>query len=183
MSVLLVAATEAEARYLPDSVEVLVTGIGKVAAATALTRRLAAYDVVELASLSILNLGTAGALHPHLSGLFEIGAVLNHEISADALRSLGYDARERLVLGSSDTVLATGDVFVTDPVVRDALAARAQLVDMEGYAVAYVAAEFGVPVRMVKYVSDTADESALDWNTAVDRCARILGDWAMSVVE
>lgn len=185
MPVLLVAATEAEARYLPPGVEVLVTGIGKVAAATALTRRLAAASAEELAGLSIVNVGTAGALHPHLSGLFEIGAVLNHEISADALRTLGYDVRERLFIGGGETVLATGDVFVTDPVVRDALAARAQLVDMEGYAVAYVAAEFGVPVRMVKYVSDTADESALDWNTAVDRCARILGDWAatLSVVE
>lgn len=182
MTTLFVAATEAEARYLPASASVLLTGIGKVAAATSLTRWLAARTPEELAELTIVNVGTAGALHPHLSGLFEVGTVLNHEISGDVIRMLGYDVRERLVIGPAETVLATGDVFVTDPLVRDALAARAQLVDMEGYAVAYVAGEFGVPVRMVKYVSDTADESAMNWNTAVNRCARVLGEWAAAQV-
>ena len=42
-------------------------------------------------------------------------------------------------MGGSEIVLATGDVFVTDPAVRDRLAERAHLVDMEGYAVAYAA--------------------------------------------
>src|SRR3712207_8189119 len=46
------------------------------------------------------------------------------------------------------------------------LAQRAHLVDMEGYAVAYAASELGVPVRLVKHVSDNADDSALAW---VDR--------------
>lgn len=181
MRPLLVAATEAEARYFPRSHETLVTGLGKTAAATALTRRLASYDEKELASLEVINLGTAGALHADLAGLFEIGTVLNHEINAEAIRSLGYDPRESIVVGAASTVLATGDVFVTDPVLRDVLARRAQLVDMEGYAIAYVCAEFCVPVRLVKYVSDAADESAMDWNTAVDRCARALGDWVASL--
>jgi nucleoside phosphorylase len=174
---LLVAATEAEAAHLPSDADVLITGIGKTAAATALTRRLASYDERRRRGLQVVNLGTAGALHAHLSGLYEVGAVLNHEINADAIRALGYDPRERLVVGEAETVLASGDVFVTDPVLRDALALRAQLVDMEGYAVAYVAAEFGVPVRMVKYVSDGADETAHDWGSVVDHCARELGEW------
>ena len=60
-------------------------------------------------------------------------------------------------------MLASGDVFVADPAVRDPLARRADLVDMEGYAVAYACRRFGVPVRLVKHVSDNADEVALDW--------------------
>ena len=56
MTQLFVAATEAEARYLPASASVLVTGIGKVAAATALTRRLASYGAAGLASLEIVLL-------------------------------------------------------------------------------------------------------------------------------
>ena len=48
---------------------------------------------------------------------------------------------------------------------------------MEGYAVAYAALQFGVPVRLVKHVSDNADESAMDWPTMVDRSARALGAW------
>ena len=60
---------------------------------------------------------------------------------------------------------------------RELLAARAHLVDMEGYAVAFACARIGVPVRLVKHVSDNADESALDWPAMVDRSARALGDW------
>lgn len=172
---LIVSATRAEAAHLPTGLEVLITGIGKTAAATALARRLASYD--DLADLHVVNIGTAGALHDHLEGLFEVGTVLNHDINADAIRALGYDPRERLTIGPSATVLATGDVFVTDPVVRARLAGQAELVDMEGYAIAYVAAEFGVPVRLVKHVSDHADEGALAWATLVDRSAQVLGDW------
>jgi nucleoside phosphorylase len=62
-------------------------------------------------------------------------------------------------------------------VVRTRLAAQADLVDMEGYAVAYAARSFGVPVRLVKHVSDNADAGALDWPTLVDRSARALGEW------
>ena len=176
---LIVAATRAEVAHLPDGIEVLITGLGKTAAATALARHLAVRS--DLGDLEIVNLGTAGGLHDGLDaehGLYEVGTVINHDINADAIRALGYDPRERLVVGPSPTVLATGDVFVTDPRMRARLAEQAQLVDMEGYAVAYVAQEFGVPVRLVKHVSDNADEGALEWAALVDRSARILGDWA-----
>lgn len=176
---LVVSATRAEAAHLPEGLDLVVTGIGKTAAAAVLTRHLAGRD--DLEDLVLVNLGTAGALHDGMdaeSGLFEIGEVLNHEISADAIRALGFDPRERLRIGDASTVLATGDMFVTDPVVRSRLAAQAQLVDMEGYAFAWVAEEFGLPIRMVKHVSDSADESAMAWVDVVDRSARILGQWA-----
>ncbi|GAA3823377.1 nucleosidase [Nocardioides panacisoli] len=174
---LIVAATEAEAAYVPEGLPVLVTGMGKTAAATALARTLASYG--DLAELEVVNIGTAGSLHDHHEGLFEPGIVLNHDISADAIRALGYDVEERLDCGSGSTgvVLASGDVFVTDPGTRARLAERADLVDMEGYAVVYVARSFGVPVRVVKHVSDNADESAHDWPSLVDDSARALGEW------
>ncbi|UMG94926.1 nucleosidase [Nocardioides sp. TF02-7] len=155
----------------------LVTGIGKTAAATAVARALAAYD--DPSDVVVVNLGTAGALHAHHAGLFEPGVVLNHDIDAAAIRSLGYDARERLRVGAGDVVLATGDVFVADPAVRDRLARQADLVDMEGYAVAFAAQQCGAAVRLVKHVSDHADEGARDWPTLVDRSARALGDWVV----
>ncbi len=74
-------------------------------------------------------------------------------------------------------ILATGDVFVTDWSVRTRLAQHARLVDMEGYAVAYAAMAFDVPVRLVKHVSDHADEGAHDWPAVVDASARALGGW------
>ncbi|WP_182376350.1 nucleosidase [Nocardioides sp. WS12] len=176
---LIVAATAAEAVHVPAGFELLVTGLGKTAAATSLARHLAGRT--DLADVEVVNIGTAGALRDGLldesGGLFEIGTVFNHDINADAIRALGYDPRERLVVGESPTVLATGDVFVTDPIVRTRLAEQAHLVDMEGYAFAYVAQEFGVPVRLIKHVSDNADESALEWVAMVDRSAQVLGAW------
>ena len=87
--------------------------------------------------------------------------------------------RERLDVGAGDPelVLATGDLFVSDAQVRDALAERASLVDMEGYAVVAACQAFDVPVRVVKHVSDDADASALDWATLVDTSARDLAAW------
>lgn len=179
---LIVAATSEEAAYVPDGLPVVVTGVGKTAGAAATARALAELASVE--DLHVVNIGTAGALRDGVTGLHHPSVVLNHEISADALRTLGYDPRERLEVGipalgaaEDGPVLATGDVFVTDPVVRNRLADVAQLVDMEGYAVAFAAQQFGVPVHLVKYVSDNADEGAYEWPELVDACARVLGTW------
>jgi len=172
---LVVAATRAEAAHVPPHLPVVVTGLGKTAAAVATTRALARVDP---ARTSVVNVGTAGALRDGLDGLHLPGVVINHDLSAEAIRALGYDPEERLVVDGGDaTVLASGDVFVTDPAVRQALARRADLVDMEAYAVAYACRRMGVAVRLVKHVSDNADAAALDWPRLVDRSARVLGRW------
>lgn len=170
---LVVAATGAEAAHVPPGIPVVVTGIGKVAAAIAVTRALAEWP--GDGPPRVVNLGTAGALGEHHDGLYRPSVVLNHDLSSDVLRSLGYDAHDEIAVpGGDGSVLATGDVFVTDPAVRDALAARADLVDMEGFAVAAACAALGAECVLVKHVSDTADDTALDWPTHVDRCAREL---------
>lgn len=175
MHTLVVAATAAEAAHVPASLPLVVTGLGKTAAAVATARALASLSSLE--GLTVVNIGTAGALRDDVVGLHEPGVVLNHDINAEVVRSLGYDPRERLTVGTSEIVLATGDVFVTDPVVRTRLAAQAHLVDMEGYAVAWAAHEFAVPVRLVKHVSDSADESSMDWPAMVEASAVVLGAW------
>jgi adenosylhomocysteine nucleosidase len=177
---LVVAATRAEAAQVPAGLPVVLTGLGKTAAAVATTRALAEMD---RAGLTVVNIGTAGALRAGLSGLHEIGTVLNHDMNAAAVRALGFDPQEVLVIGPSEVVLASGDLFVTDAAVRDALAERAHLVDMEGYAVAYACRVFGVPLRMVKHVSDSADESALDWPSVVEHSARVLGEWLAQLLQ
>jgi nucleoside phosphorylase len=104
--------------------------------------------------------------------------VINHDISADMVRALGYDPEEVLpVPGGDGSVLATGDLFVTETSVRERLARMADLVDMEGYAVAYACRRRGVPLRLVKHVSDAADEGAMDWPELVDHSAAQLGHW------
>jgi adenosylhomocysteine nucleosidase len=180
--ILVVTATTAEAAHVPSGTHVVVTGIGKVAAATVTTEALLSRR--DGNELMVFNIGTVGALHDGLSGLFLPSTVINHEMNGDAIRALGYDPREVLHVESGDgTVLASGDVFISDPDARRRLAERAQLVDMEGYAVAYACQRLGVPVRLVKHVSDQADESALDWPAVVDASARVLGEWVADHAE
>jgi nucleoside phosphorylase len=173
---LVVAATHEEAAYVPDGVPVVVTGIGKATAAIETTRALLAYG--DTTELTVLNVGTAGALHDVHAGLFFPSVVINHDLSAGAIRALGYEPEERLDLGTGDgTVLASGDVFVTDPDVRAALAESADLVDMEAYGVALACQRLGVRLELVKHVSDNADEGAFDWPALVDASAKVLGSW------
>ena len=176
--ILVVSATRAEAAYVPPGIPVVVTGLGKTAAATATAMAL---STVNREGLTVINIGTAGALRDGLHGICHPGAVLNHDMNAEAIRAIGFDPKEHLRLDGGDaTVLASGDVFVTDPIVRAALAERADLVDMEGYAVAYACQEFGVPVRIVKHISDNADETAFDWPSVVEASAVALGGWLRS---
>lgn len=174
----MVSATKAEAAYVPADLPVIITGVGKVAAASAVASALAVGSASGSPFDLVVNVGSAGALHDHLEGLHEIGSVLNHDLSADVLRGFGYDPQEWLTVGPEAGLrLATGDVFVSEPLVRAGLAARADLVDMEGYAVAWASRQAGVPVRLIKHVSDKADEGAMDWPTLVDLSARALGEW------
>jgi nucleoside phosphorylase len=177
---LVVSAVAGEARYVPAGVPVVVTGVGKTAAAVATARALARRDTSDLV---VLNVGTTGALRDGVVGLYLPSQVINHDINADAVRALGLDPQETLhVEGGDGTVLASGDVFVTDPVVRARLAERAHLVDMEAYGVVYACREYGVPVRVVKHVSDSADETALDWPALIDASAKVLGEWVRAEV-
>lgn len=174
MTTLIVAATAVEAAHVPRDLPVLVTGLGKTAAAAHLSRELARRPEVT----RIINIGSAGALHDHLAGLHVIGRVIHHDISAAAIRALGFEVEDELLLDPTSPMrLATGDVFVTDPSVRSTLARRADLVDMEGFALAWTARLFDVEAVLVKHVSDYADESAHDWPSAVAHSARELGAW------
>lgn len=201
VEILVVAATRAEAAHVSSRFEVLITGIGKVAAAaavaSALSRVLARGSSREPSlerarrsaqgslqgsgdgrRLLVVNLGTAGALRDDVRGLCMPSRVLNHDISAEILRGMGYPVEDDLAIDGGDgCVLATGDAFVTDEAARAALARRAALVDMEGFAVAHACETHGVACKLVKHISDNADASALAWADRVDASARVLGAW------
>ena len=173
--VLVVAATAAEAAYVPEGFPVVVTGLGKTAAAARTARALAEFD--DVPELLVVNIGTAGALRDDVAGLHVVGTVVNHDMNGEDIRQLGYEPHDVLEIGDSATVLASGDLFVNDAEVREGLAEFAHLVDMEGYAVAWTAREFGRDVVLVKHVSDNADDTAADWPQMVERSARTLGEW------
>ncbi|SFD18973.1 nucleosidase [Micromonospora sediminimaris] len=171
---LLVLAIAEEAAYLDAELPVLLTGMGKVNAAAAVAATLARFPLPSV----LVNLGTAGALHPGWTGTHEVGSVLQHDLDTEFIRRLtGQTVGAPLALGDGPT-LATGDRFIADDAARSALARRAHLVDMEGYAVASTALAFGVPVRMVKQVSDEAGDGAeRSWQESVDGCASVLAAW------
>lgn len=174
--VLVVSATQAEAADVPEGLPTLICGVGKVPSATALTKALARWPGPELPL--VVNVGTAGALRPGLSGLWFPSSVVNHEMNVTAIEEMGVFLTSRYEIPDGDgSVLATGDVFVTDTVLRDRLAARAHLVDMEGFALAHVCAEFGAKLQVVKHISDEADERATSWPEQVAESAARLGDW------
>ncbi len=174
---LLVVAAEEEAVHLNDDFPLLLTGIGKVNAAVAVARVLASHRPSE-----VVNLGTAGALKPGIKGTHEISRVIQHDLDGVAIEALiGRPTGRSFDLGHEGPILATGDVFVSAEGVRAALAAHADLVDMEGYAVAAAARAAGVPVRLVKHVSDTADEeAAMTWKDSIEACARDLAAWVVT---
>ena len=170
---LLVVALPEEAVALDSRLPVLVTGPGKVRAANAVAAVLAAG-----LPASVVNIGTAGGLRDGLSGIHEIGTVMQHDFDdAGVFAMLGTRYGAPIELGAGP-VLATGDQFVAGGAKRDALALRADLCDMEGYAVALAAQTAGAQVRIVKVVSDSADESAgITWQQSLASHARTLAAW------
>jgi adenosylhomocysteine nucleosidase len=170
---LLVAALDSELVAFPAELEGfdrLVTGPGKLQATYALTRALDAREYEE-----VVVVGTAGAIDPLLDvAVHEIDAAIQHDVTdIDGIVGHHVSLPHRVDLGREGVTIATGDHFVDD---AEAVAVirplGAGLVDMETYAYAWVAEQFGVPIRVLKAVSDRAQDGAItDWNEAVSACS------------
>jgi adenosylhomocysteine nucleosidase len=186
--VLVVAALAEEVTRVPPGVEVLLTGVGKARAAAGLSRRLASGPPPEL----VVNVGTAGAVDPSLTGVHEVAVVTQHDFPYDAIETLlGTPVDRGFALTPATpprpvrqwaphlTALATGDVFVNDAAAAARIAAGGvRLVDMEAYGYAAACAEFAVPLRCAKAISDGADADAGEsWLDAIEGCALSLGKW------
>lgn len=177
---LLVAALEAELVAFPPTLpgfQRLVTGPGKLQGAVALTRAL---DALGRECEEIVVVGTAGALDDGLeASVYEIGATIQHDVSdIDGIVGQHVSLPARLELPRDGVTIATGDHFVDDAdAVERIRALDARLVDMETYAYVWTAQEFGVPVRVLKAVSDRAQDGArYDWHDAVTACSVLLRD-------
>lgn len=179
---LLVAALDAELVAFPPDLagfDRLVTGPGKLQATYALTRKLLESDYDE-----IVVVGTAGAIDARLDGsVYEIDAAIQHDVTdIDGIVGQHVSLPRRLELGRNGVTIATGDHFVDD---AEAVAVirplGAGLVDMETYAYAWVAAQFDVPIRVIKAISDRAQDDAItDWRTAVTACSGQLREFMLA---
>jgi adenosylhomocysteine nucleosidase len=170
---LLVAALEAELVAFPADLpgfERLVTGPGKLQATYALTRALDARDYEE-----ILVVGTGGAIDPLLgSGVHEISGAIQHDVTdIDGVVGQHVSLPPRMDITGGGVVIATGDHFVDDAEAVEVIRPLgASMVDMETYAYIWVAESFGVPIRVLKSVSDRAQDDAItDWRATVAACS------------
>jgi adenosylhomocysteine nucleosidase len=165
--------------------EVIYTGVGKVNATMALTRRLTQGPLPEL----VLNLGSAGA-HQRPTGAHQrpTGAIvactqfIEHDMDATALGfhwgqtpfedAIEIDSPlppEWQQLNLPEAVCHSGDRFVTEPHAFFEF----DVVDMEGYALAKVCQAFNVPFVSLKFITDGADgQAATDWPEALAQASR-----------
>jgi adenosylhomocysteine nucleosidase len=178
MNILLVVALEAELPTPPLNATVVYTGVGKVQAATRLAQALCKSTKPDL----IVNYGTAGGLNPMIKGMHEIGTFVQRDMIAEPQAPRGTVPFSDPVLGNIKTAApvmqvrcGTGDSFVMAP---DPWFVTADIdcVDMEGWALAYVAQQFDIPFRSFKYISDMADENAAEeWaNNVADGAGKFL---------
>lgn len=170
---LLVAALDSELQAFPADLpgfERLVTGPGKLKAAYGLTRALDADDYDE-----ILVVGTAGAVDDTVTGgIYDVGAAIQHDVQdLDGVVGRHVSLPERVETGRDGVTIATGDSFVDDAdAVMRITALGGVLVDMETFAFVWVAQQFGVPIRVLRAVSDRAQDGATTiWDETVAACS------------
>lgn len=174
---LLVFALESEAVDHFSNRDVLFTGVGKVNAGYHLLKR-----IVQQRPGIIINLGSAG------STVFTRGAVvcctrfIQRDMDVTPLGFAKYETpfyEQDIVMdyglavpGLVQATCGTGDNFELQHNTEDY-----DLVDMEAYALAWVARQEGIPFVCLKYISDGADGTAADdWNIAVHMAAKALHD-------
>lgn len=165
---LLVFAHRDEATAFAD-VPHLVTGVGKVNAATSLAAALAPGDVARVVVLGTAGIVGDGDARLDLDTVYQVTGVVQHDFSLPSpeLRPAG-----EVELPERTVTIATGDVFVQDDAQRAHIQSLgAGLVDMEAYAYAAICERFDVPLQLFKIPSDFADSATTDeeWDTIVFR--------------
>ena len=176
---LLVAALASELQAFPAELpgfDRLVTGPGKMMATYGLTRALDAGEYDE-----IVVVGTAGAVTEDVeSGIYDIANAIQHDVQdLDGVIGQHVSLPVQVQTGREGVTIATGDIFVDDV---DAVARISSLggvlVDMETYALVWVADQFGVPIRVIRVVSDRAQDGATQvWDEVVAACSAQLWDF------
>ena len=137
---------------------VVISGMGKVAATAAASHLVLSHRVSVL-----INAGLCGRLTPDfhwtVGDLFRINTAVEGDCDRFGRPEPPLTCDTRWFARLEPARLVTCDRPVFDLAQRGRLAAVGELADMEGAAVARVAALYGVACAMLKGISDVADET------------------------
>ena len=172
MSILYVMAAQAEyGLHLRARIRPVITGVGPVEAAIAVTRALALAEHNGALPRLVVSLGSAGSRRLEQCGLYQASSVSYRDMDASPLgfakgQTPFLDLPPVLPLttipGLPAATLSTGANIVSG-VAYDGI--DAEMVDMETYAVLRACQAFGVPLLALRGISDGAAELAHvnDW--------------------
>jgi adenosylhomocysteine nucleosidase len=169
---LYVFAMEVEAAEEFKDYHPLVVGIGKVNAAYQLTKR-----ILQQKPSIIINMGSAGSHQFERGKIICCTSFLQRDMDVTGLGFRLYEtplSGDEPLLdyglclnGLQQGICGTGDNFETAHA-TDAY----NVIDMEGFALAYIAKQENIPMLSLKYISDGANGSAADdWNELVHKAA------------
>lgn len=162
MNDIILIALEDESPNLKKYSNVFFTGIGKINATNVCTEVIVRYKPKR-----IFNFGTAGGITVS-NGLHKIGKFVQRDMLCVGL---GFpegvtpleDDSGVIRIGDGLTC-SSGDNFVTN----NSLTIPADVVDMEGYALAKICKKYNVEFQCFKYITDDGDENASkDWKVSV----------------
>lgn len=165
MNILYVMAVEAEyGPHLRSRITPLITGIGPVEAAVAVTRALTDAQHAGALPNLVVSLGSAGSRVLEQCGLYQASSVSYRDMDASAL---GFPKGQTPLLdlpavlplhtiaGLPPATLSTG-ANVVSGAAYDGI--EAEMVDMETYAVLRACQAFGLPLLALRGISDGAEE-------------------------
>ncbi|GLQ57526.1 5'-methylthioadenosine/S-adenosylhomocysteine nucleosidase [Devosia nitrariae] len=171
--ILYVMAAEAEyGAHLQSRIKPLMTGVGPVEAAVALTRALARAELEGELPHLVVSLGSAGSRTLEQAGLYQASSVSYRDMDASALgfpkgQTPFLDQPLELPLRNAlpdipQARLSTGANVVSGHA-YDGI--DADMVDMETYAIARACQTFSLPLIALRGISDGSDELGhlADW--------------------
>ena len=171
--ILIVCALEIETQEKLKDYDVLYTGVGKVNATFALTRKFGKLGSYIPYSL-VINYGTAGSRKIKKGKLVDCTKFIQRDMD---VTGLGFMRGETPFEDDPPIIIETPkDVFNPigrratcgsgDNFVEDKTNYYGEVVDMEAYALAKVCYQYDVPFISFKYITDGADEQAHeDWES------------------
>ena len=170
---------ESQGLFERAGIPVMFTGVGKVNAAYALTRRLSDYRHAGLPLPHVINFGTAGSRRHRTGALIECRSFIQRDMDVTGLGvPIGVtpfeDVPARLDFPAAFPELPGGTCASGDSFAMTELAIDCDVLDMEGYALAKVCWLERATFTAVKFVTDGADESAgRDWHSNLLAAAQI----------